>query len=68
MVANGGTNIMRGVNLGIDLLNQNQSTVTKKVLVLLSDGEDDNGNYSSDKLKTSTATCTPWALPWTTRT
>lgn len=51
VVANGGTNIMRGVNLGIDLLNQNQSTVTKKVLVLLSDGEDDNGNYSSDKLK-----------------
>ena len=51
VVANGGTNIMRGVNLGIDLLNQNQSTVTKKELVLLSDGEDDNGNYSSDKLK-----------------
>lgn len=51
VVANGGTNIMRGVNLGIDLLNQNHSTVTKKVLVLLSDGEDDNGNYSSKKLK-----------------
>lgn len=51
VVANGGTNIMKGVNLGIDLLNQNQSTVTKKVLVLLSDGEDDNGNYSSKKLK-----------------
>ena len=51
VVANGGTNIMKGVDLGIDLLNQNQSTVTKKVLVLLSDGEDDNGNYSSDKLK-----------------
>lgn len=50
VVANGGTNIMKGVNLGIDLLNKNQSTVTKKVLVLLSDGEDDNGNYSSDKL------------------
>ena len=48
--ANGGTNIMKGVNLGIDLLNKNQSTVTKKVLVLLSDGEDDDGNYSSDKL------------------
>ena len=51
VVANGGTNIMKGVNLGIDLLNQNQSTVTKKVLVLLSDGKDDNGNYSSDKLR-----------------
>lgn len=51
VVANGGTNIMKGVNLGIDLLNQNQSTVTKKVLVLLSDGEDDRNNYSSDKLK-----------------
>lgn len=51
VVANGGTNIMKGVNLGIDLLNKNQSTVTKKVLVLLSDGEDDNGNYSSKKLK-----------------
>lgn len=51
VVANGGTNIMKGVNLGIDLLNQNQSTVTKKVLVLLSDGEDDRDNYSSDKLK-----------------
>lgn len=51
VVANGGTNIMKGVNLGIDLLNQNQSTVTKKVLVLLSDGKDDNGNYSSKKLK-----------------
>lgn len=50
VVANGGTNIMEGVDLGIDLLNQNQSTVTKKVLVLLSDGEDDDGNYSSDKL------------------
>lgn len=50
VVANGGTNIMKGVNLGIDLLNKNQSTVTKKVLVLLSDGEDDDGNYSSDKL------------------
>lgn len=49
--AKGGTNIMAGVDKGIDLLNQNQSTVTKKVLVLLSDGEDDNGNYSSDKLK-----------------
>lgn len=51
VVANGGTNIMKGVNLGIDLLNQNHSTVTKKVLVLLSDGEDDRDNYSSDKLK-----------------
>ena len=51
VVANGGTNIMRGVNLGIDLLNKNQSTVTKKVLVLLSDGKDDNGNYSSKKLR-----------------
>lgn len=51
VVADGGTNIMKGVNLGIDLLNQNQSTVTKKVLVLLSDGKDDNGNYSSDKLR-----------------
>lgn len=50
VVADGGTNIMKGVNLGIDLLNQNQSTVTKKVLVLLSDGEDDRDNYSSDKL------------------
>ena len=50
VVANGGTNIMKGVDLGIDLLNQNQSTVTKKVLVLLSDGKDDDGNYSSDKL------------------
>ena len=51
VVANGGTNIMKGVNLGIDLLNKNQSTVTKKVLVLLSDGKDDNGNYSSKKLR-----------------
>lgn len=51
VVANGGTNIMKGVNLGIDLLNQNHSTVTKKVLVLLSDGKDDNGNYSSKKLR-----------------
>ena len=51
VVADGGTNIMKGVNLGIDLLNKNHSTVTKKVLVLLSDGEDDNGNYSSKKLK-----------------
>ena len=51
VVADGGTNIMEGVDLGIDLLNQNQSTVTKKVLVLLSDGKDDNGNYSSKKLK-----------------
>lgn len=50
VVANGGTNIMKGVNLGIDLLNQNHSTVTKKVLVLLSDGKDDRDNYSSDKL------------------
>lgn len=50
VVANGGTNIMEGVDLGIDLLNQNQSTVTKKVLVLLSDGKDDDDNYSSDKL------------------
>ena len=39
VVADGGTNIMAGVDKGIDLLNQNQSTVTKKVLVLLSDGE-----------------------------
>lgn len=51
VVADGGTNIMKGVNLGIDLLNKNHSTVTKKVLVLLSDGKDDNGNYSSDKLR-----------------
>ena len=50
VVADGGTNIMKGVNLGIDLLNQNHSTVTKKVLVLLSDGKDDRDNYSSDKL------------------
>ena len=50
VVADGGTNIMKGVNLGIDLLNQNQSTVTKKVLVLLSDGKDDRDNYSSGKL------------------
>ena len=50
VVADGGTNIMAGVDKGIDLLNQNQSTVTKKVLVLLSDGKDDDGNYSSDKL------------------
>ena len=51
VTAQGGTNIMAGVDMGIDLLNQNHSTVTKKVLVLLSDGEDDNGNYSSDKLE-----------------
>lgn len=51
VVANGGTNIMAGVDKGIDLLKKNQSTVTKKVLVLLSDGKDDNGNYSSKKLK-----------------
>ena len=51
VVADGGTNIMKGVDLGIDLLNKNQSTVTKKVLVLLSDGKDDNGNYSSKKLR-----------------
>ena len=50
VVANGGTNIMKGVNLGIDLLNQNQSTVSKKVLVLLSDGEDNKNNYTSTKL------------------
>lgn len=48
--AYGGTNIMAGVDKGIDLLNQNQSTVTKKVLVLLSDGEDNYDNYTSDKL------------------
>lgn len=50
VTAQGGTNIMAGVDLGIDLLKKNQSTVTKKVLVLLSDGKDDDGNYSSDKL------------------
>lgn len=51
VTAQGGTNIMAGVDKGIDLLNQNHSTATKKVLVLLSDGEDDNGIYSSDKLR-----------------
>lgn len=50
VTAYGGTNIMAGVDKGIDLLNQNQSTVTKKVLVLLSDGEDNYDNYTSDKL------------------
>lgn len=45
--AKGGTNIMAGVDKGIDLLNQNQSTVTKKVLVLLSDGEATKGGYTS---------------------
>lgn len=51
VTAYGGTNIMAGVDKGIDLLNKNQSTVTKKVLVLLSDGEDNGNRYTSDKLK-----------------
>lgn len=50
IVANGGTNIMAGVDKGIEILKQNESTVTQKVLVLLSDGEDDKGNYSSEEL------------------
>lgn len=50
VTAYGGTNIMAGVDKGIDLLNQNQSTATKKVLVLLSDGEDNYDNYTSYKL------------------
>lgn len=77
VVADGGTNIMAGVDKGIDLLNQNQSTVTKKVLgsccptakQLLA------ANMAIDTplalietlLKTRKMTCTPWALPWTTR-
>ena len=54
MVADGGTNIMKGVNLGIDLLNQNQSTVTKKVLVLLSDGEATAGGEYGNRYTSST--------------
>ena len=55
VVANGGTNIMAGVNKGIDLLNKNQSTVTKKVLVLLSDGEATEGGYTSKKFREFTS-------------
>ena len=60
VVADGGTNIMKGVNLGIDLLNQNHSTVTKKVLVLLSDGEATAGvepgnRYTSEKFRQFTS-------------
>ena len=56
----GGTNIMKGVDLGIDLLNKNQSTVTKKVLVLLSDGEATAGvepgnRYTSEKFRQFTS-------------
>ena len=54
VVADGGTNIMKGVNLGIDLLNQNQSTVTKKVLVLLSDGEATAGGEYGNRYTSST--------------
>ena len=45
--AKGGTNIMAGVNMAMGILNQNQSTVTKKVMVLLSDGEATKGGYTS---------------------
>ena len=60
VVADGGTNIMAGVDKGIDLLNQNQSTVTKKVLVLLSDGEATAGGeygnrYTSEKFRQFTS-------------
>ncbi len=55
VVANGGTNIMAGVDKGIDLLNKNQSTVTKKVLVLLSDGEATEGGYTSKKFREFTS-------------
>ncbi len=55
VVAYGGTNIMKGVNKGIDLLNKNQSTVTKKVLVLLSDGEATEGGYTSKKFREFTS-------------
>lgn len=60
VTAKGGTNIMKGVNLGIDVLNQNQSTVTKKVLVLLSDGEATAGvepgnRYTSEKFRQFTS-------------
>ena len=55
VVANGGTNIMAGVNKGIDLLNKNQSTVTKKVLVLLSDGEATEGGYTYKKFREFTS-------------
>lgn len=54
VVADGGTNIMKGVDLGIDLLNQNQSTVTKKVLVLLSDGEATAGGEYGNRYTSST--------------
>lgn len=47
----GGTDIMAGVDTAIGMLNQNQSTVTKKVLVLLSDGEATSGGYTSDYLE-----------------
>lgn len=54
VVADGGTNIMAGVDKGIDLLNQNQSTVTKKVLVLLSDGEATAGGEYGNRYTSST--------------
>ena len=54
VVADGGTNIMAGVDKGIDLLNQNQSTVTKKVLVLLSDGEATAGGENGNRYTSST--------------
>ena len=60
VVADGGTNIMAGVDKGIDLLKKNQSTVTKKVLVLLSDGEATAGvepgnRYTSEKFRQFTS-------------
>ena len=45
---------MAGVDKGIDLLNQNQSTVTKKVLVLLSDGEATAGGEYGNRYTSST--------------
>lgn len=54
VVADGGTNIMAGVDKGIDLLNQNQSTATKKVLVLLSDGEATAGGENGNRYTSST--------------
>lgn len=52
--AYGGTNIMAGVDKGIGILKKNQSTVTKKVLVLLSDGEATAGGEYGNRYTSST--------------
>ena len=44
VTAQGGTNIMAGVDMGIGILTDNNSRVAKKVLVLLSDGEANDGS------------------------